>query len=216
MLDHGLRYVARIVVFPHGGTHAQVNNQKIWAAKLALAKKAISFGANAIQLDYIRYQAGPPATIAKAENIKTVVAYFKRELAAYHVPLQMDIFGIAAEKPAYTIGQDAKLLSGVVDAFCPMVYPSHYEPYMRHAVHPYRTVYTSIAKLKQQLKDDHTDTHVYAYIELYNYRYKLSAASKLNYIAAEIKGAKAGGANGYYVWSPNNHYAPLFQVLAQR
>lgn len=213
VLDSGIIFVARIVIFPRGGTHAQIMNKDIWERKLGLAKYAIGLGANAIQLDYIRYGASKPATPEKAHNILKVVTYFKNALASYHIPLQMDIFGIAANKPAYTIGQDAGLLSAVVDVFCPMVYPSHYEPYLVHAVQPYQTVYHSISSLKKQLQN--SNTKIYAFIELYNYRYPLSGNKKFEYITAEMKGAKAGGADGYYVWSPNNEYAALFQVLSR-
>src|SRR3990167_6997283 len=55
-MDQGIRYVARVVIFPHGGTHAQINDAAIWTKRLRLAKYAISIGASAIQLDYIRYR----------------------------------------------------------------------------------------------------------------------------------------------------------------
>lgn len=213
VVDSGIQYVARIVIFPHGGTHAQVTNPAIWAKRLGLAKYAIGLGAKSIQLDYIRYQAENPPRPDKAKQILRVVQYFKNELKPYNVSLQMDIFGVAAIKPAHTIGQDPAALASAVNAFCPMVYPSHYEPFREYAVKPYQTIFNAVTALKKQLVD-HPDVSVYAYIELYNYRYKLSPQEKLKYIAAEMKGAKDSGANGWYVWSPSNYYAPLFQVLA--
>lgn len=214
VIDSGITYVARVVIFPHGGTHAQVTDKKIWDKKLALAKYGADLGAKSIQLDYIRYQAEYPANPEKAKYILKVVQYFKDELKPYNISLQMDIFGVAAQKPAHTIGQDVGMLASVINAFCPMVYPSHFEPYLEHAVRPYSTIFNSVKLLKKQLVN-HPDVAVYTYIELYNYRYKLSPDAKMKYIAAEIKAAKDAGSNGYYVWSPNNHYAPLFQVLAQ-
>src|SRR3990167_1243083 len=37
ILASGIHYVARVVIFPHGGTHAQVTNRSIWAKRLTLA-----------------------------------------------------------------------------------------------------------------------------------------------------------------------------------
>ncbi|OGT45344.1 MAG: hypothetical protein A3E82_06450 [Gammaproteobacteria bacterium RIFCSPHIGHO2_12_FULL_38_11] len=213
VVAQGIHFVARIVIFPHGGTHRQVTDRTIWAKRLALAKYAIGLGASTIQLDYIRYQAENPPNPAKAKQILKVVQYFKNETAPYHVKLQMDIFGVAALKPAHTIGQDVGLLATVIDAFCPMVYPSHYEPFRHHAVHPYETVFHSIAALKKQLTN-HPNVGVFAFIEIYNYRFWLSPSKKAEYILAEMKAATDAGANGWYVWSATNHYSPLFQFLA--
>lgn len=215
VIQNGIHFVARVVVFPNGGTHTQVLDKKIWAKKLMLAKAGAQLGATAVQLDYIRFRAENPPSPEKARKILTVVNYFKSELAPYHVSLQMDIFGVAALKPAHTIGQDVGILASAVDAFCPMVYPSHYEPFRVHAVQPYETIFRSVSALKKQLRN-YPNVSIYAFIELYNYRFMMSHANKLKYIAAEMKATHDAGAHGWYVWSPNNHYAPLFEVLRSR
>jgi len=213
VIQQGIHYVARIVIFPHGGTHAQVTDKNIWAKRLNLAKYAVGLGATSIQLDYIRFQSSYPADPQKAKHILKVVEYFKNELSRYHVALQMDIFGIAALKPAHTIGQDAGALANVVNVFCPMVYPSHYEPFREHAIHPYETILKSVVALKKQLFN-HPAVSVYPYIELFNYRYPLTPEQKIKYINAEMKAVRDSGANGWYVWSATNHYAPLFRILS--
>lgn len=215
ILQNGIHYVARIVIFPHGGSHAQVTNQAIWEKRLKLAKYAVGLGASAIQLDYIRYRSENPASPAKAQRVATVVKYFKNQLASSHAKLQMDIFGIAADRPAHTIGHDVSVLAPFVNAFCPMVYPSHYEPFRAHAVRPYETVFNSVTALKKQLAG-HPDVSVYAYLELFNYRFPLSASEKMKYIIAEMKAAHDSGANGWYVWSATNYYGPLWRVLANK
>jgi len=216
VIASGIHFVARIVIFPHGGTHAQITNRAIWEKRLALAKAAVNLGASAIQLDYIRYEASYPPNPEKAKQILKVVQYFKSELSPYkNVSLQMDIFGIAALKPAHTIGQDPAMLATAVNAFCPMVYPSHYEPFRIHAVTPYETIYHSITALKKQLVN-YPNVAIYAYIEIYNYRFFLSHPKKMEYIKAEMKAVHDAGGNGWYVWSPNNHYPPLFEVLASK
>lgn len=215
VVQSGIHYVARVVIFPHGGTHAQVMDKNIWNKRLALAKYAVSLGASAIQLDYIRYRAENPPNPQKAKNILKVVQFFKEQLASSHVALQMDVFGIATLKPAHTIGQDLGLLSQSVDAICPMVYPSHYEPYKVYSEKPYETIFNAVKALKKQIPAD-KHVSIFAYIESYNYRYPMSHEKRLRYIASEMKGARDSGADGWYVWSANNRYQVLFEVLANR
>src|SRR3989338_9377327 len=49
--DHGIRYVARIVVFPHGATRAQMHSEDYWRKRYRLMQHAINLGAHEIQLD---------------------------------------------------------------------------------------------------------------------------------------------------------------------
>ena len=207
----GIKFISRVVIFPGGGTHSQVMNKNIWAKKLRLAKYAVSLGASEIQLDYIRYNVKGGSSKQKAHNIKRVIKYFRDNLPS-RVKLQIDIFGVAAHKPSNTIGQNVKLFAPTLNAICPMVYPSHYEPFRYHAVRPYNTVLKSVSALKRQLKND-KHVRVYAYLELYNYRYPMSRAKRMSYTRAQIQAAKDAGANGYYFWSARNQYGVLFDVL---
>ena len=205
--------MARVVIFPGGGSHAQVTNRAIWKKKLALAKYAISLGAKEIQLDYIRYSVKTGSSKQKAHNIKKVIQYFRDSLPS-DVKLQIDIFGVAAERPSNTIGQNVPLFADSLDAICPMVYPSHYEPYRYHATRPYNTVLNAVDALQKQLYNN-KNVKIYAYLELYNYRYPMSTAQRISYASAQIQAAKDAGAHGYYIWSAGNKYNVLFAALRQ-
>lgn len=208
----GITYIARVVIFPHGGTHAQITNPQIWAKRLALANAAIKLGASAIQLDYIRYEAQFPGSLEKTKQILKVVQYFRSNVEKQGVQLQMDVFGIVAHSDGSTIGQNIQVLASAVNAFCPMVYPSHYEPFRWHSVRPYETVFNSVTALKNKLQNA-PNTKVFAYIEAYNYRFFLSPTKRTEYIRAEMKAAEDAGANGFYVWSARNMYDPLFRAM---
>ena len=209
----GIRYVARVVMFPGGGNHAQVTDPSIWAGRLALAKYAVSVGAQEIQLDYIRYSSKTGSSPLKAQYVHNVIKYFKKNLPS-DVKLQIDIFGVAAHKPSNTIGQNVPMFASSLDAICPMVYPSHYEPYRYHATRPYNTVLNSVDALQTQLKNN-ANVKIYAYIESYNYRYPMSMSERMSYTRAQIQAAKDGGAQGFFVWSAKNQYDVLFSVLRQ-
>jgi len=208
----GIRYVARVVMFPYGGTHKQIKNQAIWERRWRRAKYAISLGASEIQLDYIRYKKTARPSDQNAKNVERVIQFFKNRLKGTGVKLQIDIFGVAAHRPIRTIGQNVKLFAKHLDSINPMVYPSHYEPYRHHAVRPYSTVSDSVKALRKQLLG-FPRVKIYAYVELFNYRYPMNRSTKIKYIQAQIQAAMNAGANGWYAWSATNKYKLLFSIL---
>ncbi len=81
-----------------------------------------------------------------------------------------------------------------------------------HAKRPYQTVYNALMALRAQFGNK-IPFKVYPYIELSNYRNRMSYAKKLDYIRAQIKAVNDAGMDGWYAWSPHNHYNSLFRVL---
>lgn len=211
--NNNISYVARITMFPGGGTPAQVHSESYWQKKYQLVKHALAYGANQIQLDYIRYNTKQPPSSQNAKDILKVIQWFKSRV---NVPLQIDVFGVSSFGESKYIGQNIKLFSSSVDVICPMVYPSHYVPFDVHVKIPYKTVYDSLASIRDQFDSDQLPFKLIPYIELSNYHYLLSHEKKLNYIYAQIQAAENAGADGWYVWSPHNRYDSLFQILETR
>lgn len=214
--SNGIKYVARIVVFPDGGRAKQIKSQSYWEGKYRLVEKAVEFGADEIQLDYIRYSTKQPPSAQNAKDVKEVIKYFKQKLAAKNVPLQIDIFGEVSFKESPRIGQNVLVFSDTVDAMCPMVYPSHYHPYQQHSKQPYEIIYKSLTSLKSKFKDNKTPFRLTPYIEASNYHYKWSNTQKQAYILKQIKAVEDAKADGWFVWSPQNHYDNLFSALKSR
>lgn len=213
--QNGIKYVARITMFPNGGTSKEIDNPEIWQKKYALVKQAIDWGANQIQLDYIRYNTKQKASPENAKHIFTIIEWYKNKLSRQNVPLQVDIFGIASFGESKYIGQNIKLFSKTVDAICPMVYPSHYVPFPEHFKHPYETVHDSLRRIKKQFGNK-MPIKMYAYIELSNYHYPMSHAKNLDYIKAQLKAVKDADADGWFAWSPHNRYDNLFYLLGHQ
>jgi hypothetical protein len=209
--EAGLRYVPRITMFADGGNHEQVTNQNTWEERWKLANYAIDLGAKDIQLDYIRYSSKTPASPLNAINIREVLRFFKKRANERGAQLQIDVFGEVSYAPSLHIGQDIGLFAQEIDAVCPMVYPSHYEPYQEHALQPYETVFGSLSALKRQMGDQAVP--VLAYIELFNYRFKMNTAERVAYIRAELRAVKESKADGWLAWSAGNRYDILFNVL---
>lgn len=211
--DNGIKYIARVVIFPGGGTPAQVKSQAYLQKRANLIQQAINLGADEIQIDYIRYKASQAPSERNAEDIANVINYFSELVKKQGIPLQIDVFGISSFKPSIYIGQDNRLIAPRVSAICPMVYPSHYKPFAEHAKTPYQTVYTSLVSLKKQI-EPYPKVKVIAFIEIYNFRYpNMSDATRKKYIMAQFAAVKDSGANGWYVWSAGNKYGFLFSLL---
>lgn len=210
--ENHIRYVARITMFPGGGTAAQIENPAVWQKKYSLVQQAVAMGANEIQLDYIRYNTKQKPSPNNAKHVLEIISWYKNKLSGQSIPLQVDVFGIASFGESKYIGQNIKLFSQSVDAICPMVYPSHYVPFPQHFKQPYETVYGSLKSIKQQFGET-MPVKMYAYIELTNYHFPMSHPKTLEYIKAQLKAVDAAGANGFYAWSPHNRYDNLFNIL---
>lgn len=211
--ENNIHYVARVVIFPDGATPELMHSKTHWEKRYRLIEAAIHFGAEQIQLDYIRYNTKQPASPQNAKDVTKVIRWYKERVAAYHIPLQVDVFGISSFGEEQHIGQSIKMISETADVICPMVYPSHFEPFREHAVTPYKTIYESLTAIKEQFDNKPLPFKLKPYIEMSNYRYPLSKEKKLAYIRDQIKAVHDAGADGWYAWSALNKYDNLFRVL---
>lgn len=212
---NGIRFIARVVIFPGGATADQMSSMAYREKRLNQIKKAIALGADEIQIDYIRFHSKSKPSKENVYKVNEVVKWFKNQIAHYKKPMQMDVFGITSFHEEYRIGQYPKVFAENVDTLCPMVYPSHYEPFKQYSKAPYKTVYDSLISLKQQLKDE-KPVRIIAFIEASNYRYPLSKAQKFHYVGEEVRAAEDAGIHGWYFWSANNIYDHVFKMLESR
>ncbi len=212
----GIPFIVRIAIFPGGAQPNAIRGEGAhWHKKINLVDEAARLGAGQIQLDYIRYAASQVPSPHNVEDVLEVVRAFKERALLHALPLQAAVFGVTSFKPVTSIGQNLPLFAEVVDAICPMVYPSHYEPYVEHSKHPYQTIATSLAALREQFGNQALKFKLVPYIEAYNYRYYLGSEQRRKYIAAEIQATQDQNSDGFIVWSANNRYSYLFDVLAK-
>lgn len=78
----GIKYVARVLIFPGGATPDQVKSQAYLQKRLNQIDAAIQSGADEIQIDYIRYKASQRPSEQNARDIANVIAYFSNHLKA--------------------------------------------------------------------------------------------------------------------------------------
>lgn len=212
IIDSGIKYIVRIVVFPEGGDASQVLSTEYWQKKYSLIEQALALGAKEVQLDYIRYKSSQSPSVQNAKDIYQVIKYFKEQLEKQGIPLQIDVFGISVFGSAVHIGQNLQLFADSVDGICPMLYPSHFAPYEKYSKIPYETIYTAIAALRKQFNGK-VAFKVYPYIELSNYHYRFSIEQRINYIHEQLRAVKDSKVDGWYAWSPSNKYDSLFLTL---
>lgn len=214
--QNNLRYVARIVVFPdNGGDPAQVDSMDYREKIYQLVEQAIKLGANEIQLDYLRYKSSQPPSSKNVQNIYQIIKWFKNKLQPQKIPLEVDVFGVTSFGDSIHIGQSVTVFANTVDALCPMVYPSHYEPYQKYAKMPYYIIDHSLKSLRERFNGN-IPIKIYPYIETYNYRYPLSQQEKLDYITKQLAAVEDNNVDGWYVWNIHNDYKNLFIVLKNR
>jgi hypothetical protein len=211
----GIKPIVRIVVFSDGGNASQVKSEKVWNERLKMAEDAINAGAVSVQLDYIRYSSKQPANPQHAKDVYTVIKWFKNRFAAKSIPMEIDIFGEVSYYPSNHIGQDIMMFADSVDGVNPMVYPSHFWPHEKYTADPYKTIKGSLNALSSQFNDK-PPFKIHAFIEAVNYHKvkTTSNAEKQKYLLQEIRAVEdANAVDGWYVWSANNVYENLFQVL---
>jgi hypothetical protein len=208
---NGIRYVARIIVFPHGASRSQMTNRHYWKKRFRFVTAALKNGAQEIQLDYIRYSIKNPSSRANAPRVNRVIKWFRQHIPK-NIPLQIDVFGIAAHQPSRAIGQNLKLFAPNIDAVCPMVYPSHYHPAHEYVSKPYKTIAHSLKLMHRQFNGK-LPFQLYPYLEVNNFRKPFRGSKLTHYISQQILAAKNSHTDGYYFWSANNYYTPLFRTL---
>jgi hypothetical protein len=209
--ERGLKYVPRITMFADGGNHEQVHDRAVWEERWQLANYALELGAKDIQLDYIRYSSKTSASPQNALDIREVLRFFKKRINERGGRLQIDVFGEVGYGPSLHIGQDMTLFAPDIDGVCPMVYPSHYKPYEEHLHQPYETVHSSLVGIQRQMGG--AKVPVFAYIELFNHRFKLTTEQRVDYIRAQLRAAREARAEGWIAWSAGNKYDILFDLL---
>ena len=147
-------------------------------------------------------------------KVLAVIRFFRQRIRERGARLQIDVFGEVSYAPSIHIGQDMRLFAPELDAVCPMLYPSHFEPYRETALAPYATVHGALVALERQTKN--SPLPMYPFIEHFNYRHRMTDAERAVYFEAQLEAVLNSSAQGFYVWSVGNHYDILFAVLERR
>jgi hypothetical protein len=193
--------------------------EEAWAYPIAVAREAVLKGFDEIQFDYLRFPTDGKLSAARYSKANTpkgrleaIIQFLTRARAAL-VPsgaaLAIDLFGYTAFNPNDTgIGQRIEELAPLVDAFCPMAYPSAYHvgiPNYRNPVaHPYEVVFETVRRMRE--RSAHTNAHVRPWIQDFrDYAFDRRPFG-VSEIRAEMQAALDAGGTGWMLWNPHNSY----------
>lgn len=187
-------------------------DERVWKYNVDVAEAAVRAGFDEIMFDYVRFptdgdvaQAVFPGRVRepRARTMARFLAYATRRLHPLGAQVSVTVFGLAASRDL-GVGQEPGLLASVVDALYPMVYPSHYAPgelgLAAPEAHPARAVARSLAAFRQALRD--RPVRLVPWLQDFSLVRPYSAAD----VRAEIRAARAFGAQGFLLWNPSGRY----------
>ncbi len=150
MKEHGLYAITRIVTFEdsyraafrpeesYDGKWINPTKPESWEYPLALAEEACRLGFDEIQFDYVRFPSEEAAQLSgqlemteeeRITHIEGFLAAARERVHAQGCAVSADVFAIVVSAANdQGIGQRPEELTRHLDAFSPMVYPSHYSP----------------------------------------------------------------------------------------
>jgi hypothetical protein len=176
--EHGLYTVTRIVTFEDGymaafrpeqaydGKWIDPTKEESWQYPIALAEEACRLGFDEVQFDYVRFPSEEAAQLSGQLNMteeqrtSTISAFMeeaKKRVNAAGCAMSADVFAIVVSAGNdQGIGQTPETLTRHLDAFSPMVYPSHYSPgwlgYDDPNDHPYDVTEDAILDAKERIE----------------------------------------------------------------
>ncbi|PCI37194.1 MAG: hypothetical protein COB53_07180 [Elusimicrobia bacterium] len=238
--DLGMLAVARIVLFqdnklprkkPEWGiqdvdgglwenrkkkTWANPYHRDVWEYNLEIASKAISYGFDEIQFDYIRYPSEgktdrcryPGINHSSTTAVANLVAFLTEAKSRFEkndVPVSAAIFGlVVSARNDLGIGQNLDAFSNVLDAISPMMYPSHYIRGTYGIKHPnaspYKVIDVGLRDATRRLKKQSYKLRPYLQDFSLGVRYREKE------VRAQMKAAISRGVHSWILWNPQNRY----------
>ncbi len=194
----------------HRNTWLDPYNEKNHELLVALARAVEAVGFQEIQLDYVRFPVDVATKFAvfpaqtETPRPAVLLGLLRRIDEAVHIPLGVDVFGVTAfhQGDPDGLGQLIDEWAKHVEVFSPMLY-----------VH-------GMAKWMRQVKDGRAGLLVEEGVKLMRRRlgptpvirpFLQGFPSRADYynpefIAEQIRGARAGGADGVLFWNPMSSY----------
>ncbi|HNR87887.1 MAG TPA: putative glycoside hydrolase [Spirochaetota bacterium] len=190
---------------------------------IAIAKEIAAAGFDEIQFDYIRFPLDGPVhlcsfrhrTDADTYKSEAINDFLMKARAAISAPISVDIYGLNAwYRFGNRIGQNIEELAWIVDAICPMAYPSHFGGRFfgryGHRERPYHIIREtgrrSIAFVGPQ-------AYIRPYLQAFNL---LSPTWGPEYIASQVDAARASGCSGFALWNANAEYSVARRALEKK
>lgn len=184
-----------------------------------LADEVESFGVDEIQLDYIRFPVddgvhlahypGARDDVSRAEHLHGLLRRIDDAIA---VPLGVDVFGIQAywEGDRSGLGQDLELWADVVDIFSPMLYLNAMLDWERGRPNRARSlVQIGVSRLRARLGPRPV---IRPFLQGFDNGLTRDEW-RPEFIAEQIRGARAGGADGFLFWNAGSRFGMVRRAM---
>ncbi len=190
---------------------------EVRAYNIHLALELARAGVDEVQVDYVRFPTGGwtgdwqgdlERTAARRRAVITgFVAALHDTLDALGCDLSADLFGIMAWGRTADLaltGQHVPSLAPHLDAVCPMIYPSHFEPGFEGldnpGDHPELMIAEGVRRFREQAGPG---LPVRPWLQAFPWRVSRYDAAD---VSAQLTAAAAAGAEGWSVWNPAGRY----------
>lgn len=197
-----------------GGTWLDPHNEENHAMLLALALEVQALGFDELQLDYVRFPVDDATAWAvfpaegQRSRVDSLVSLLQRLDAGLRIPISVDVFGLAAyrEGDPAGLGQDLLRWAEHVEVISPMLYLNAMRSWQ--VGNPQRArnlVQNGVHALRQRVGEQ---VVIRPYLQAFS-----EGADEYNprFIAAQIRGARSGGSDGFLFWNTTSRYVMLQQ-----
>lgn len=183
---------------------------------LQVAREIAALGVDEIQFDYIRFpdsRSSPDVPLPARPELRrsdVIAGFLARANRALHVPISVDLFGIAVWSEQEVIGQSLELILPHIQAISPMLYPSYFDPAFRSRSGARRAYDIVREGVERSAAASGGRVIVRPWLQAF-------AASPFAYgpefLRQQLDGARDGGAGGFLLWNSRFDYANEYQVL---
>jgi hypothetical protein len=196
------------------------SSPEVWNFNLAIAKKAIDWGFDEINFDYIRfpsdgklqnirypkYTGQEPKHLVMNRFYKTIRDQLKAHKS--DIVISADVLGFTFVSVGdLKVGQNLASLVEYFDIICPMVYPSHYSKgnfgFERPILHPYEVVFATLKKGRPHFGEKFQKIRPWLQdFSIYGVKYDASM------IRAQKKAVFDSGLGGWTLWNDESRFTP--------
>ena len=189
---------------------------------VSVARELEELGFDEIQFDYIRFPNDGPIWLCRFPYRKehdtyrseALIDFLERAKDHLEIPVSVDIYGFNSwYNFGNWIGQDIEAFSRVVDAICPMVYPSHFGTTFYvdgdWKTRSYRLIRDGGIRGRYLSRDR---VPIRPYLQSFKL---LSPTYGPGYIKNQVKGALESGCSGYTFWNAGGNYGMLLKALSR-
>ncbi len=200
-----------------GGTWLDPHNAENHRLVVALAREAEALGFDEVQLDYVRFPVDDGTQFARypsetQESRTDVLLRLLRSVdEAIHIPLGVDVFGLAAYRDGDPsgLGQDLDAWSQYVEVYTPMLYVNSMRAWrLGEDNRAYRLVFGGTRRLRNRIG-------VQPVIRPFLQAFAQGAGTHYDetFIHDQIRAARRAGANGFLFWHPGQTYGMVRRAM---